>query len=180
MPTYTKPAPNPRTMNINELRELAAKQGLEARRQAVEQNPNDSEARQEYETYCQQLGVRPMDRENQRLYETDMDTLRKEWETKGQVIADKELDEYRTRNAKTWLVSQPEYVATPQNAEAIENVLNSSGMKGSVADIQLAYEIAIDKGLIEAPIRPVRLLTEEEQREIPLPELKAYFDGLNR
>lgn len=177
--TFIRQHKDPREMTTEEIRQIANKQGLDHYRAQFAANPQDQEARANYLEYCEHIGENP-DPEIKRLYKMDTASLQKEWETKGKSVEEAELEAYRDKNAKVWVVSQPRYIQSPENADKLIACMNRLGMRGSIADLQMAFEICVERGEIEAPAEPIAILTEDEMRALPLDQLRAYTEKMNR
>lgn len=173
---------HPHQMTTAELRAKANQEGLAYYRQQMEADPQNPQARYEYESYCHRLGIAP-DPEVNRLKSLSRAQLAEEWTAKGKTIEAQELDSWREQNAAVWLASQPAYSATPENAAKLIAQMESRGLRGSVMDMQTCFDYLVKHGDIKPvpqPVAPVRLLSEAEMREMPLDQLKAYIDDAGR
>lgn len=167
-------------MSLDDLRKAAEEDELEFYRQKANADPSNEAAQEEYKNVCLTRGINPATGKPSRFGSMSKEEIGKEWEAAGKDIEAAELESYRDKNAKVWIVSQPRYTPTPKNAEALIAALDRMGMRGSVGDLQMAFDICVEKGEIEAPAEPVALLNEEELQALPLPELRAYLEKIHK
>lgn len=177
--TYTKKI---NQMATEELRKRADAEALNYYRQQMELDPENPQKVREYERYCQQVGVAP-DKEVNRLKSLSKAQIAAEWTAVGKAQEARELDSWREGNASTWLVSQPGYAATPENAAKLIAELESLGLRGSVMDLQVCFDRLVKHGDIQPvpqPPTPVKLLSEDEMRAMPLDQLRNYIEDAGR
>jgi hypothetical protein len=162
-------------MSLDELRAAAEDQGLKFYRDKAAADPTNEQARQELEQYAAQRGI-ILNPVVNRLYELPIDQLRNEFETKGAAQEAESLEQYRTKQARQWIASQPRYIPTPESADKIVAKLDSMGFRGSVFELDAAFNALVDAGEIDAPPIPVKLYRDDELRSMPLNQMKEYFE----
>jgi hypothetical protein len=167
----------PHEMTTAELREKAEADGLRYYQQRAAQNPHDAQAQYELECYCNQRGIR-LNPEVNRLYDMPKEDLKTEWEKSGKAVETAELEKYREGQAKIWMASQPGYTPSPDAAQKIVALVNKMGMQGSVADLQMAFDILCEKGELEAPAQPVPVYTREELSQMSAADCRRALEQM--
>jgi hypothetical protein len=172
----------PKDMTLAELRQKADAEGLAYYKSQYEQDPNNPQARYEFESYCHRLGVSP-NKEVDRLQSLSRAQLAEEWTAKGKVIVAEENDTWKANNAQRWIASQPAYQATPENGAKIVAEMESRGLRGSVADMEVTFDYLVKHGDIQPkplPPPPVHLPSMDEFRAMSSAEMKAFVEQAGR
>lgn len=175
--TYTKKHKQPHEMTTTELREQAEAEGLRFYQQQLAADPQNPQKRAELESYCLTRGIR-MNEEVNRLYDLSKEQLAAEWEAKGKAQEAAELEKYREKQAAVWMASQSRYIPSPETASKMVALIDKMGMRGSVADLQMAFDILVEKGEIEAPPVPVPVYSREELSRMSGEECKAALQQM--
>lgn len=169
-------------MSTDELKERANKEAVTYYRQQYQADPHNPQSKYEYEQACFRAGQSP-DVEHERLRNLPLEKLKSEWESKGQAAEDEGLDQWRSDNAEKWIVSQPRYDVTPENAAKMVKEIERQGLRGTVMDMQNAFDALVQRGEITpkhvAP-DPVPLFTRDEFSELSAAEMKAYIQRAGR
>jgi hypothetical protein len=165
----------PQDMTIAELRQAADDQGLQFYMEKAAADPTNDAARQELEQYAAQRGI-ILNPVVNRLYELPIDQLRAEFEQKGAAAEAESLERYRTAQAKLWIASQSRYRPNPAAAEKLIARLDAQGLRGSVYELDTAFNELVERGEIEAPPVPVKLYRDDELRSMPLTEVREYLE----
>jgi hypothetical protein len=168
---------HPSQLTTAELREQAEADGLRYYQQQLATDPSNPQFQYELECYCNQRGIR-MNAEVNRLYDLPKEKLAQEWEARGKAVDEAELESYREKQAKVWMASQPGYTPSPEAAQKIVALVNKMGMQGSVADLQMAFDILCEKGELEAPAQPVPVYTREELSQMSAADCRRALEEM--
>ena len=164
-------------MSTAELKERANTEAVNYYRAALVMDPQNPQARYEYEQACHRASVAP-DPEVNRLYSLPLDKLKAEFETKGQAVEDNSLEAYRVKQAEIWMASQGRYAPNPAAAKIIVDRVNSLGLRGSVHELQFVFEQLVAEGKIDAPPEPVELYTREQLDGMSAAEMKVALQRM--
>ena len=181
--TYTKQLKRPELMTTDELREAAEKQALQFYRDKALADPHNEAAQREYADYCLLRRIDPVTGRPSRFASMSLAQIGQEWEAEGRKVEAQQLDQWREKNAERWLVSQPAYAATPENANKLISELNRRGLRGSVAELEVCFDYLVRHGDITPkplPPTPVELPTMDEFRSMSREEMKAFIEDGER
>jgi hypothetical protein len=167
---------NPHHMTIEELKQAANNDAVVYFKRQLDADPLNPQAKAEYEQACSRANTRP-DAELNRLQSMTREQLAAEWEVQGKAVEAESLEQYRTMQAKQWLASQPRYTPTPESASKLIARLDAQGLRGSVYELDRAFNELVERGEIEAPPLPVKLYNSEELKSLSVPQLKEYFES---